>query len=196
MLLSQLDNNPTRIFEINGCRIEMREEIFPFGSKNIQEIQEFALHSVERLQGRMNGQAVAVFGTNGILNLCMSSRRKSRLQDYVTKSTKKAAKQLSGSRPGYVWTHFIDLRNDHIQQLARESDSRGATGLDGISQCVFDSDSRQHLFALGYSAIPPVFRSQRVEGSNLVTKLGEEGALIIHKNRRSRFSLPENNCFP
>lgn len=109
--------------------------------------QEFFRH-----QEAINPHAMLILGHGRAVLLCISGNRPARLLKGVMDRLKRASGQLSGSKPGVIWAHFLGLNEAEFRSLSADH-TQGRNGAFGaFGRYVFGSDKRNHVCRLRLSA--------------------------------------------
>ncbi len=115
----------------------------------------------------------------------IQSLRDSRLIKSVHETLRNAAKQLSGSKPGVIWTHLLDISDDQMRQLQEQYEAGGITGIEEICILNFKNLDRSHIFALTFSGEG----EPRLKRSAGLDETRRTGKLIVRYNKNCRFNI-------
>jgi hypothetical protein len=100
-------------------------------------------------------------------------------------SLRKAATQLSGTRPGLIWVHLHDLSEERLVQLNQKFEDGGITGVEEICILHFTNPSRSHVYGLAFSG-----DSKTVYAEGLgFREMRRSGNLLLRYNQNCKFDI-------
>lgn len=179
-------------YQSNELSIEVSHSDMPLTTVD-DDLMAFVGGVTSQLQERLNGHAGSVFNKKHLLALCVSSTRATRIVEYGYADIKKGCEQLSRQRAGCVWTHFVDIADNEMRELASHKTS---TALDAFSTRIFKNDKRRHVSALSYSGEGAVQKTvQRLPGV-INSSYSKQGALPTHYNLNAQFPISNEGGFP
>jgi hypothetical protein len=93
---------------------------------------------------------------------------------HMYKQLKRGARQFSGSRPGILCAHFLDLTPDQIMNLYRAQKQGEPSGLNLMATRLF-KEKRPFLYSVHYSSPGPLSDKQEKRGNILRHHVRESG---------------------
>lgn len=139
---------------------------------------------VEHETGHKNSNCCLIGVPNaGAVVFVVRSEVQDSLSEYIRRNLSEAARQLSGNRPGIVWAHMRDMTPDSLKELIKPADTPGhVTEFQRLVMQFFESNGREHIFALRLSTPGSVRESQEVLGSLLTRSYQASGAYWQMRN--------------
>ena len=178
--------------DFSGGLAIIRREPMPVVSDS-RELHDLAVRRVSQLQEERYGYVCAFYTMRRLVIVSLSSLQPSKMVQGTYHEVKKACEQLSGTRAGVIWTHFVDISDDEMRQLG---DSAAPTGLDAVSSRIFKGETRRHVSMLGYSAEPVVRERVQTGPNTRINTYMQQGLLKTHKNLRAMFPIGDNTMSP
>jgi hypothetical protein len=76
-----------------------------------------------------------------------------------------AAKQLSGTRPGIIYAHLLDLTPAELLDLHQEPKTSRPTAFQLMMAKLFTSEKRRHVHTTRFSTPGVLWRDDRIDGN-------------------------------
>jgi hypothetical protein len=120
---------------------------------------------------------------SGFAFLVVRSRKPDTVADYILENLKDGSKQLSGTRPGIVCAHMIDMTGEEIVRLSEPSTTPGMqTEFERIMRRFFGDPRRNHVYAARFSAPGQVEEEEEILGDFRTNSYRESGKVFRLKN--------------
>jgi hypothetical protein len=166
--------------EVNFQPMPQLMEYFS-SDKNLELILE-----LNRLREKHNPQSLVVASRDRFAVFNIIGSRQSRLVGRIAEIVKDACRQLSGARPGIVWTHFLGLTEDQFRRLAQRSTADARTAFNTIARSAFNSPNRSYVSRIMFSADAGRITDSGAQG------LSVDGPIYEARNWAPTFQLDES----
>jgi hypothetical protein len=175
-----------------GATIDVTWEPIPTFA-TMDDARAFANKTLYAMRDQKNGHpGVVLSGSRRLLGVCASTLCPTRVLKRSYESIKRGCEQLSGQRAGFVWTHFIDLSDAELQELA--GDEKNA--FDAISTRIFSNAERRHISVLSYSAEGELRLTEERFPGVISRAWNKSGCLPTHYNRQATYPMSADGGFP
>ena len=98
-----------------------------------------------------NSHAMIILGHGQVVMFCISGSRPLRLFKGIRERLKHASSQLTGSRPGMIWMHFLGLEENEFTSLSKDAAAGQHNAFSSFGQYVFSSEKRKHVCRVRFS---------------------------------------------
>jgi hypothetical protein len=110
-------------------------------------LDEIAAHQVAQ-----NPHMAMAMSSKRALLFCVKSDRRPRPIRNICERMKSASNQLSKTRPGVIWVHFLGLTEDEFRDVRTPRQGRDVTPFEIMGNYLFGSQNRRHVVRLRLSA--------------------------------------------